>query len=190
MTVLSFKTARRTIQLVIVACFCFSAMQVSAQKRDNLTDAESDLIRFYQEIDKRVEVFIKAADRRFSIINGTTPPSTKKLVKDEPDWGEIPKGTRAQLLGDVAGILDEAITNIDDVSRRDERNPLVSRALRKLSAAATGYLNQASALRAKTTDPDEISALERLADNANQIIEAGGKLGPAPAEDPKTKKKP
>jgi hypothetical protein len=32
--------------------------------------------------------------------------------------------------------------------------------------------------------------MERVVDNANQIIEAGGKLRPAPAEDNKKKKKP
>ena len=183
--------ARRMSQAGLIAIICLSATQAHAQKRDNLTDAESELIRFHQEIDKRIEVFIKAADRRFAIINGTAQPSTKKLMKDEPEWGDLPTGTHAALLSDVAGILDEAITNIDDVSRRDERSPLVSRALRKLTTAANGYLNQIAALRSKTNDADEIAAMERVADNANLIIEAGGKLGPAPPpEDDKKKKKP
>jgi hypothetical protein len=182
--------SRRAFQGLLLAILCLSTAQVFAQKRDDLTDAETDLIRFHQEIDKRIEVFIKAADRRFAILNGTAQPSSKKLIKDEPDWGEVPKGTRAELLSDIAGILDEAITNIDDVSRRDEKNPLVSRALRKLTTAANGYLNQISALRSKTNDPDEIAAMERVAENANQIIEAGGKLGAAPVEDNKKKKKP
>jgi hypothetical protein len=183
--------ARRIFQTVLIAVICLAATQAHAQKRDNLTDDETELIRFHQELDKRIEVFIKAADRRFAIINGTAQPSTKKLMKDEPDWGDIPKGTHAALLSDIAGILDEAITNIDDVSSRDPRNPLVSRSLRKLTTAANGYLNQIAALRSKTNDPDEIAAMERVVDNANQIIEAGGKLGPAPPpEDNKKKKKP
>ncbi|HXI22653.1 MAG TPA: hypothetical protein VNG71_02180 [Pyrinomonadaceae bacterium] len=183
--------ARRTFQAGLIAIVCLAATQAHAQKRDDLTDAETELIRFHQELDKRIEVFIKAADRRFAIINGTAQPSTKKLMKDEPEWGDLPKGTHAALLNDVAGILDEAITNIDDVSRRDERNPLVSRALRKLTTAANGYLNQIAALRSKASDADEIAAMERVVDNANLIIEAGGKLGPAPPpEDNKKKKKP
>src|SRR2546423_7804643 len=143
--------ARRMSQAGLIAIICLSATQAHAQKRDNLTDAESELIRFHQEIDKRIEVFIKAADRRFAIINGTAQPSTKKLMKDEPDWGDVPKGTHAQLLDDIAGILDEALTNIDDVSRRDEKNPLISRSLRKLTSATNGYLNQLSALKNKIT---------------------------------------
>src|SRR2546423_9117794 len=172
--------ARTIFQAGLIVIICLAATQAYAQQRDNLTDAETELIRFHQELDKRIEVFIKAADRRLAIINGTAQPSTKKLMKDEPDWGDLPKGTHTALLSDIAGILDEAITNIDDVSRRDERSPLVSRALRKLTTAANGYLNQLVALRGKTNDPDEIAAMERVADNANQIIEAGGKLGPAP----------
>ena len=162
----------------------------SAQSRDHLTDQETELVRFHQELDKRIEVFIKAIDRRFAIINGTAPPAAKKSVKDEPEWGDVPKGTRAELLGDIAGILDEAITNIDDVSRRDEKNPLISRSLRKLTSSANGYLTQLAALRNKTKDPDEEAAIEHVADNANQIIEVGNKLPPPTPEPDKKKKKP
>jgi hypothetical protein len=167
--------------------FCTGSVQA---QRDHLTDAETDLIRFYRELDKRTEVFIKAADRRFAIINGTAQPSTKKANKEEPEWGEVPKGSRAELLGDIAGILDEAITNIDDVSRRDEKNPLISRSLRKLTAAANGYLAQLNAMKAKITDPDEVAAVERVGDQANQIVEAGKNLPAAAAEQDKKKKKP
>lgn len=162
----------------------------AAAQRDHLTDAETDLIRFYRELDKRTEVFIKAADRRFAIINGTAQPSTKKVNKEEPDWGDVPKGNRAELLSDVAGILDEAITNIDDVSRRDEKNPLISRSLRKLTNAVNGYLTQLNALKTKVTNPDEIAAIERVFDNANQILEAGKNLPAAAPEEEKKKKKP
>ena len=159
-----------------------------AQTRDHLTDQETELVRYYQELDKRIEVFIKAIDRRFAVINGSAQPTSKKLIKDEPDWGEVPKGTRAELLGDIARILDEAITNIDDVGRRDEKNPLISRSLRKLTAAANGYSNQLAAIRSQVKDPDEVAAIERVADNVNQILDAGNKL-PAPAPDENKKKK-
>lgn len=159
-------------------------------QRDHLTDAETDLIRFYRELDKRTDVFIKAADRRFAIINGIAQPAMKKAVKDEPDWGDLPKGSQTDLLNDIAGILDEAITNIDDVSRRDEKNPMIPRALRKLSNAANGYINQLTALKTKVTDPDGVAAIEHVAETANQIIEAGKNLPAAAAEPDKKKKKP
>src|SRR2546423_3022550 len=179
---------------VIVAISLLFAISAAAQQRDHLTDAETDLVRFYQELDKRTEIFIKAADRRFAIINGSAPPATKKLIKDEPEWGDPPKGTRAELLGDILGILDEAITNIDNVSSRDQKTPLLSRALRKLSTAANGYLNQLNLLKTKVTDPDEVAAIERLGDEVKEITDASGHLpSGAPEEDkagdPKDKKK-
>ncbi|HMH44686.1 MAG TPA: hypothetical protein VK557_14445 [Pyrinomonadaceae bacterium] len=182
---------------VIVALSLVFAISATAQQRDHLTDAETDLVRFYQEIDKRTEVFIKAADRRFAIINGAAQPSTKKLVKDEPEWGDPPKGTRTELLGDIAGILDEAITNIDNVASRDAKNPLLPRSLRKLSTAANGYLNQLNSLKTKVTDPDEIAAVERVGDEVKDIMDASGHLASGAPEDDasapdkgKKKKKP
>jgi hypothetical protein len=176
--------------ITLLPCIFLLNGSVSAQTRDHLTDQETELVRFHQELDKRIEVFIKAIDRRFAIINGTALPAQKKSVKDEPEWGDVPKGTRSELLGDIAGILDEAITNIDDVSRRDEKNPLISRSLRKLTSNANGYLVQLAALRSKTKDPDEEAAIEHVADNANQIIEVGNKLPPPTPESDKKKKKP
>jgi hypothetical protein len=174
----------------LLAAFLLFATPALAQTRDHLTDQETELVRFHQELDKRIEVFIKAIDRRLALINGTAQPAMKKWVKDEPEWGEPPKGTRAELLSDIAGILDEAITNIDDVSRRDEKNPMISRSLRKLTAAANGYLSQLAGLKNQVKEPEEIAALERVADNANQIIEVGSKLPPPAAEENKKKKKP
>jgi hypothetical protein len=178
------------IPLALCAGILLIAGSASAQTRDHLTDQETELVRFYQELDKRIEVFIKAIDRRFAVINGKAQPASKKLLKDEPEWGDLPKGTRTELLGDIAGILDEAITNIDDVSRRDEKNPLISRSLRKLTAAANEYLAQLAVLKNQAKDVDEQAAIERVGDNANQIIEVGTKLPPPAAESDKKKKKP
>jgi len=174
--------------LVAVVSFSFAAI-AAAQPRDFLTEHEADLVRFHQQLDKRIEVFIKAIDRRFAIINGLVQPKTKKLDRDEPEWGDLPKGSRAQLLGDIASILDEAITNIDDVSRRDEKNPLISRSLRKLTAATNGYVKQLNSLTSQTKDVDELAAIERVLQHAGQIIEVGSQL-PAPSTDKKKKDKP
>src|SRR5262252_5635624 len=103
-----------TFVLVALAAGGLSESIARGQNRDHLTEQEADVIRFHQELDKRTDVFIKAIDRRFASINGAPLPPPKKTEKDEPEWGNAPTGTRAQLLGDIAGILDEAITNIDD----------------------------------------------------------------------------
>ena len=162
----------------------------SAQTRDHLTDQEGELVRYNQELDKRTDVFIRAINLRFAIINGTAaPPTPKKSNKDEPDWGDPPKGTRAELLGDIAGILDEAITNIDDVSRRDAKNPLLSRSLRKLTAATNGYVNQLNALKNQAKNDDELAAIGRIQDYATQIADVGNKLPPPAPDSDKDKKK-
>jgi len=173
--------------LVVGLAVLLPAGLAPAQTRDALTDSESELVRFHQELDKRIEIFIKAADRRFAILNNAAQPSIKKLIRGEPEWGDPPTGTRAQLLGDIAAILDEAITNIDDVSRRDERNPLISRSLRKLTAASNGYVINLNTLKSQTKDEDEMAAIERAIENASQVIEVGGKL-PPPSPDEKKKK--
>ena len=176
--------------LLATAAF-LSPRSASAQTRDHLTGQEGELVRFNQELDKRTDVFTRAINLRFAIINGTAaPPKPKKTNKEEPDWGDPPKGSRAELLEDIAGILDEAITNIDDVSRRDEKNPLLSRSLRKLNSATNGYLTQLNTLRNQTRDPDELAAIVRIQDYANQIIEVGNKLPPPAPESDKKKKKP
>ena len=182
-------------QIIFLCASLLFAASANGQQRDHLTDAETDLIRYWQELDKRTEVFIKAADRRWAIINGAAQPAAKKAMKDEPDWGEVPKGTRAQLLGDIAGILDEAITNIDNAAGHDSKNPLLSRALKKLNAAANNYVGQLNSLKAKTTDADEVAALERINDEAQEIIQASGHLPSGASEDAvddkgKKKKKP
>ena len=176
----------RSLILSIAVVFTVSA---SAQTRDHLTDAETDLVRYWQELDKRTEVFIKAADRRFALINGVAQPTIKKTQKDEPEWGDNPKGTRVQLLGDVAGILDEAINNIDNAAAHNPNNPLVTRALRKLNKAAGGYVEQLNSLKTKTTDADEIAAIERINDEAKEIIQASGHLSSSSVDDEPPDKK-
>jgi len=184
----------RSIKPALTILWCAALAMVglrpvsSHAQRDHLTDPESELIRFYQEIDKRIDVFIKAADRRFAVINGTPMPPTKKLMKDEPDWGEVPKGTHAELLEDIAGILDEAITNIDDANHKNGKNAALTKALHKLSTASSGYLNQLATLKTKTTSPEELEAISHVADAANQIIEAAGKVPVSAEEEPKKKK--
>jgi hypothetical protein len=174
----------------ITAGIFLSTTSVSAQNRDHLTEQETQLVRDNQELDKRIDIFIKAVDRRFAIINGTAQPTPKKEKKDAEDWGDLPKGSRTDLLSDIAGILDEAITNIDNVSQRDAKNPLISKSLRKLTSASKGYLNQLAALKNQAKDADELSAIERVANNANEIVEVGSKLPTPSPESDKKKKKP
>jgi hypothetical protein len=163
----------------------------AVQARDHLTEQEVDLVKDAQILDKRIEVFIKAADRRMLVLTGTNVEATssKQQKKDAELWGPLPKGTRAELIGDIAKIFDEAITNIDDVSSRDEKNPLLPKALRSLSAAASRIVGQLQPIEAQAKDDSELGSFDQLVENAESIIQAAGKLPPPPAGEKKQKNK-
>jgi hypothetical protein len=173
-----------TRSLLAVLLLFFSstlfAYQANAQTRDHLTPQEVDLVKEAQVLDKRIDVFIKAVDRRIMVLNGGTPAgaNTKQLKKDSERWGELPTGSRAELLGDIARIFDEAITNIDDVSARDERNPLIAKSLRKLAQSVNTTMEQLKPLRADAKSDAEIASFEMLHEDAQSILEAAGKLPP------------
>jgi hypothetical protein len=146
--------------------------------RDHLTEQEMDLVREAQALDKRTAVFIRAIERRLLVITDPTAAASKQVQKETEKWGELPKGTRAELLSDIAKILDEAITNIDDVSERDDKNPLLPKSLRLLSAAATRFTTQLTPMRDQATEEGERESLEQALESAQSIIEAANKLPP------------
>jgi hypothetical protein len=147
--------------------------------RDPLTPKEVDLVKEAQLIDQRVAVFVHAVERRFLVLSDPNAASSKQVQKEAETWGELPKGTRAELLGDIANILDEAITNIDDVAAREDANQkLMQKSLRKLSDAATRFLAQLQPMRSQSPQGPEREAIEQAIDNANAIIEAASKLPP------------
>src|ERR1051325_11629586 len=164
--------------LLILSLSLFVGFSAQAQSRDHLTQQEVDLVKEAQALDKRIDVFIKAAERRLQAISGATVPDTKQSKKDSERWGELPKGSRAELVTDIERILDEAITNIDDVSSRDEHNPLISKSLRKLAQAVNTIMSQLKPLSAQAKDDAEIASFETLNEDAQSILEAATKLPP------------
>src|SRR5436190_3234424 len=175
----------------LLACvFCVGVFSTfaAAQSRDHLTPQEVELIQESQELDKRTEVFIKAIERRLQAMNGTQPVNTKQSQKEAEKWGELPKGSKAELISDIARILEEAITNIDDVSYHDEKSPLLSKSLRKLDTTAEMLVTQLGPISDQSKNPDEVSSVNQALENAQSIIEAAKKLGP-PTEDEKSKAK-
>jgi hypothetical protein len=179
---------------VTLALLCLPALTLFgsvgvAQSRDHLTPQEVDLVKEAQVLDQRIEIFVKAADRRLLVLTGLDAPTQKQLKKDSEKWGELPTGSRAELLGDLAKILDEAITNIDDVSARDEKNPLIPKALRKLAAEATRIFDQLRPLREQAKGDAEVARFEELAENAESILEAAKKLPAAVEKKGKNKDK-
>jgi hypothetical protein len=175
--------------IIFLVLFLAAASSALAQSRDHLTPKEVELIQEAQLLDQRIEVFIRAIERRLLVINGSETANARQLKKESDAWGELPKGTRADLLGDIGGILDEAITNIDDASTHDEKNPLVAKAVRRLAAEATQLKNQLLPLKEQAKSEEELASLEHLLENGQTIIDATTKL-PPPAAEQKGKKKP
>lgn len=177
--------------LVLTFSFCFLSLAASAQSRDHLTPQEVELIQESQVLDQRTDIFIKAIERRLSVVSGTQPVVTKLSQKEQKEaekWGELPKGSRAELIGDIARILEEAITNIDDVSYHDEKNPLLAKSLRKLDATAAMLITQLGPISEQAKSAEEQSSLNQALENAQQVIEAARKL-PPPTEAEKAKGK-
>jgi len=171
----------RILLLTLISLFAgLVAQAATLPQRDHLTQQEVDLVKEAQELDKRTDVFIKAAERRMLVINGggATAANAKQLKKDSERWGELPTGSRAELVSDIARIFDEAITNIDNVHDRDEQNPLISKSLRKLAAAVNSIMAQIKPLSTEAKGEAEIASFELLNEDAKSILEAAGKLPP------------
>ncbi|HEY8410672.1 MAG TPA: hypothetical protein VIK76_04695 [Pyrinomonadaceae bacterium] len=172
----------RLLFLLLLFALGSFADTAAAQTRDHLTPQEVDLVKEAQVLDKRIDVFIKAADRRVLVLNGGTASANtanaKQLKKDAERWGELPTGSRAELVSDIARILDEAITNIDDVSSRDERNPLIGKSLRRLAQAVNTIMEQLKPMSVNAKSDAEIASFEMLNEDAQSIREAVTKLPP------------
>jgi fructoselysine-6-P-deglycase FrlB-like protein len=178
----------RILLTFLISLFAGSTFIATAQQRDHLTEQEVDLVKEAQALDKRTDVFIKAAERRMMVITNSAGANAKQLKKDSERWGELPTGSRSELVGDIAKILDEAITNIDDVSARDERNPLIGKSLRKLAQTVNTMMAQLKPLAAEAKTEAEIASFELLNEDAQSILEAEKKLPAEVVVDKKAKK--
>lgn len=132
-----------------------ASTQAQKQQRDHLTEMEGDLIReTAQMLDQRIEVFVKAVDRRLLVI--VNPNATQKK-KEEERWGPLPQGSHLELLVDVKNILAEAMEKLDDANER--KDPLLGKALNKFKEAAVRQIAEMKALAPKITDAKAQRAL-------------------------------
>jgi hypothetical protein len=134
-----------------------------AQRRDHLTEKEADLIREWQEVDKRIEIFVKAADRRLMLLQN---PAATQTEKEEKNWGPLPTGTKLELLTDYKRLLEEAIEKLEDAYERNAKSPQISKALKKFKEAATGHLGILRSLAGKMETKPEQRALAEAVEEA------------------------
>ena len=162
---------------------------VSAQ-RDYFTPEEIELIRDAQEIDSRIEVLVRAIDRRFEVLKlDMAAPALSK--KDTRKWGELPQGTRAEMLFDIKRILRKAIDDIDGLAERPDsavisptKDPkkkkkvedIFPKAVKHLAKAAERYQPILKAELDKTKDNAEKGSIMDTIDMCDDIIAAVAKL--------------
>src|SRR4030095_8733302 len=96
---------RSLLRLVLpLITLCLAVHNAAAQTREHLTTQEIDLVKEAQMLDKRIDVFVHAIERRLIVLNSTSAANAKQLKKDAERWGELPAGSRADLVSDLARI--------------------------------------------------------------------------------------
>lgn len=171
------------VWLVCAILFFAAAAPTNAQKRDYMSDAESEIVREAQEIDRRIDVLVKMIDRRFALINN----QSFKIEKNPEKWGDPPAGTRLELLSDINKLLQKAIDDIDDVAAHNRMDSkLFPKAMHSLAEASNKYLPQLKAIYDKSPNDKEKGLLLGATEFCQQIIEAAAKV---PKEAPKDDKK-
>ena len=160
--------------ILLLTAYC-SLLTAEAQRRDHLTQMEVELVRDAQQIDERMKVFVKAIERRFLVLNNAAAQN-KAIEKDLDQWGELPTGTRQQLLLDIEKLLEESINKIDDVASHDMKSEFFPIAVHILADGAVKFLPQLKSELYKSADEKEKGAILGAIDYCNQIIEASAKV--------------
>lgn len=155
-------------------------------QRDYFTEAEIEVIRDAQQIDKRITVLTHAIDRRFSVLNINVAAPKKK---EGGDWGPLPSGTRLEMLSDIKNILRKAIEDIDNLAERPESmvrdadgkkpksySDIFPTAVRLLAAAAERYKPALKTELDKSTSEVEKGSILSSLEMCDEIIAAVAKL--------------
>jgi len=158
---------RMKIWILLIFAFVSS---VFAQKRDHLTEKEIELIRFNQELDKRVEIYIQAIERRMLILDGKTLSQ-----KDEEKFG-TPVGDALELLSDISRILLEAIEKIDDVAERNATHKLIPKAVRTLATACQNFIPRFEDYKKRFFERRGQDAIFSSIDYCEQVMDALKKI--------------
>ncbi len=172
------------ITTVILLMFAATS-NASAQRRDYMTEAEIELVRDSQDIDKRVDVLSKMMDRRFSEL-GLDVGGWKASEKDSKLWGDPPTGTRSQLLYDVRQLLQKAVDDVDDVAEHNANTLtqnkteglLFPAAVRSLAATAKRYLPVLKLTLEKTADERDKGVIITSIGLCEEIIDSVTNLPP------------
>jgi hypothetical protein len=156
------------LSVMFFSLVSFLGAYSQSQDRDHLTEKEDELLREFQLIDKRIDIFIKAADRRLLVLAN---PSATQKKREEETWGPLPKGTKLELLQDYKRILEEAEEKMDDGLYRG-KSAALEKALNKFKESAVRQIPQLRALASQLTDKREQRALEEAIQEAETVSQA------------------
>lgn len=176
--------------LILPLVLCTLTCLAAAQSRDYLTPEEIELVRDAQEIDYRIDVLVKAADRRFAVLGIDVQPPVIK--KETGEWGKPPSGTRAELLDDIRRILQKAVDDLDSLAERPDSailphpddpkrknrglNDIFPIAVRSLAAGSQRFKVGLERELERATDRAERGLISTSIDLSSQIIEASAKI--------------
>src|SRR5947209_4337629 len=172
-----------------VLCLCSLFLPTSAhgQRRDYMTDEEIEIARNAQDVDVRIEVLVRMADRRFAAL-GIEVGGWKASDRDSSTWGPAPKGSRADLFSDIKHLLQKAIDDIDNLAERPDSAPIrdlkdkedaklakedpkrLPRAVKNLAKAAERYEPVLKTALDSTKDPKDNGPILDSIDSCDQIL--------------------
>jgi hypothetical protein len=145
-----------------------------------MNEEENVLVREAQEIDDRIKVFMKIADRRLTAITGTpatngdkskNDKSKKESEKELLKWGPVPQFGPGELLNHYSRAIDEAIAKIEDSFERNPKSAKLTSALKTFLEATETHLKLLMGLEPKLNGDGEQRALKIAIDRAKTAIE-------------------
>ena len=165
-----------------------SALTLKAQTLNNMTDEEDLAIRDAQELDERMNIYVRIVDRRFLALSEPNAAESKQAQKDFEKYGKLRTGTPAKLHADIARTIQEATNKIDDVAERDQKNPLFAKSVRIVIRACERWMPLLKTSFDNSADEIEKVAVTNSIQECGDIIDAGSKLQKENPKDEKKKK--
>lgn len=147
---------------------------------DYMNEEENVLVREAQEIDDRIKVFMKIADRRLAAITNTPAPTDDKSKNDKSKkesekellkWGPVPQVSRSELLSHYSKTIDEAIAKIEDSFERNPKSTKLTHALKTFLEATETHLKLLMDLEPKLHGDAELRAVKTAIDRAKTAVE-------------------
>jgi hypothetical protein len=152
---------------------------------DYLNEQEVERVREAQEIDKRVEVLLRIAERRLNALLGA-PIADKPVAKEKKekkkdkdkdkdvasdDYGPEPSGTVTELLDNYSKVISEMLDKIDDSYDKKKDDPKLAKAISKILDSAPNHIKRLDQVRPSLKSDTEETAFEKAMEIAKMAID-------------------